>query len=41
VRTTRHRAFVVIDRAHARALRIWREPTVQRLQHFLKQVEGT
>ena len=41
VRTTRHRAFVVIDRAHARALRSWREPTVQRLQHFLKQVEGT
>jgi mycothiol system anti-sigma-R factor len=41
VRTTRHRAFVVIDRTHARALREWRAPTVQRLQHFLKQVEGT
>ena len=41
VRTTRHRAFVVIDRTHARALRKWREPTVQRLQRFLKQVEGT
>lgn len=41
VRTTRHRAFVVIDRTHARALRSWRGPTVQRLQGFLKQVEGT
>lgn len=41
VRTTRHRAFVVIDRTHARALREWRAPTVQRLQRFLKEVEGT
>jgi hypothetical protein len=40
VRTTRHRAFVVIDRAHARALREWREPAVRRLQQFLKQLEG-
>jgi hypothetical protein len=41
VRATRHRAFVVIDRTHARALREWRAPTVQRLQRFLKEVEGT
>ena len=41
VRTTRHRAFVVIDRTHARALRQWREPTVRRVQRFLKQLEGT
>jgi mycothiol system anti-sigma-R factor len=41
VRTTRHRAFVVIDRTHARALREWREPTVRRVQQFLKQLEGT
>jgi anti-sigma factor (TIGR02949 family) len=40
VRTTRHRAFVVIDRTHARALREWREPAVRRLQQFLKQLEG-
>ena len=40
VRTTRHRAFVVIDRTHARALREWREPTVRRVQQFLKQLEG-
>ena len=40
VRTTRHRAFLVIDRTHARALREWREPTVQRVQQFLKQKEG-
>jgi hypothetical protein len=41
VRTTRHRAYVVIDRRHARALREWREPTVRRVQQFLKQLEGT
>ena len=40
VRTTRHRAYVVIDRTHARALRGWREPTVLRVQQFLKQLEG-
>jgi hypothetical protein len=40
VRTTRHRAFLVIDRTHARALREWREPTLQRLRQFLKQKEG-
>lgn len=40
VRTTRHRAFVVIDRQRARALRDWREPAVQRVQHFLEQLEG-
>jgi hypothetical protein len=40
VRTTRHRAYVVIDRAHARTLRAWREPAVRRLQQFLKQLEG-
>ena len=41
VRTTRYRAYIVIDRAHARALRDWREPTVLRLQRYLKQMEGT
>ena len=41
VRTTRHRALVVTDRAHAAALREWREPTLQQLQRFLKQMEGT
>lgn len=40
VRTTRHRAFLVIDRTHARALREWREPTLQRVRQFLKQKEG-
>ena len=40
VRTTRHRAFLVIDRTHARALREWRGPTLQRVRQFLKQKEG-
>ena len=40
VRTTRHRAFLVIDRTHARALREWREPTLQRVRQFLRQKEG-
>lgn len=41
VRTTRHRAFVVTDRTRAAGLREWREPTLQQLQRFLKQLEGT
>jgi hypothetical protein len=40
VRTTRHRAFLVIDRTHARALRQWRAPALQRVRQFLKQKEG-
>ena len=41
LRTTWHRAFVVIDRTRAPALREWREPALQRVQQFLKQTEGT
>ena len=41
IRTTWHRAFVVIDRTGARALREWREPALQRVQQFLRQTEGT
>ena len=41
VRTTRHQAFVVIDQERSRALRAWREPTVERVHRFLKQLEGT
>ena len=41
VRTTWHRAFVVIDQERSRALRSWREPTVERVHRFLKQLEGT
>jgi hypothetical protein len=40
VRTSGHRAFVVIDRTRSRALREWREPAEQRVRRFLKQVEG-
>lgn len=40
VRTTRHRAFMVTDRAGSTALRQWREPALQRIQAFLKQREG-
>lgn len=40
VRTTRHRAFLVTDHARSRALREWREPTMLRVQQFLKQKEG-
>lgn len=40
VRTTRHRAFMVTDRAGSPALRQWREPALQRIQAFLKQREG-
>ena len=41
VRTTRHRAFVVIDRAHAARVARLARADVQRLQRFLKQMEGT
>jgi hypothetical protein len=41
VRTTRHRAVVVIDRDRARALRDWRRVTLERLQRSFKQLEGT
>ena len=41
VRTTRHRAFVVIDPQRTRQLRAWRELTLDRLEHFLKQQEGS
>jgi hypothetical protein len=40
VRTTRHRAFVVVDRAHARRLGEWRRLTIDRLRQFLRQSEG-
>ena len=40
VRTTRHRAFAVIDPQRARDLRAWRELTLDRLEQFLKQREG-
>ena len=41
VRTTRHRAVVVIDRDRARALRDWRKVTLERLQRSFRQLEGT
>jgi len=41
VRTTRHRAFVVIDHQHARQLREWRELTMRRMHRFLRQLEGS
>jgi len=40
VRTTRHRAVVVIDRQHAHRFRQWREMTMPRMQQFLRQREG-
>jgi Putative zinc-finger len=40
-RTTRHRAFVVMDRDRSAALREWREPTLRRVHQFLKQMEGS
>jgi hypothetical protein len=41
VRTTRHRAVVVIDRDRAGALRDWRRLTLERLQRSFRQLEGT
>jgi hypothetical protein len=41
VRTTRHRAFVVLDHERSRQLREWREMTTARLHQFLKQLEGS
>ena len=41
VRTTRHHAVVVIDRDRARALRDWRNATLERLQRSFRQLEGT
>ena len=41
VRTTRHRAVVVIDRDRARALRNWRMATLERLQRSFRQLEGS
>jgi hypothetical protein len=40
-RTTRHRAFVVMDRNRSQTLREWREPAVRRVHQFLKQMEGS
>jgi hypothetical protein len=40
VRTTRHRAFVVVDRAQAGQLGEWRDLTLDRLRRFLRQSEG-
>jgi hypothetical protein len=40
VRTTRHRGFVVVDRAQAGRLREWRDLTIDRLRQFLRQSEG-
>ena len=40
VRTTRHHAVVVIDRDRARALRVWRKVTLERLQRSFRQLEG-
>ena len=41
VRTTRHRAFFVVDRERSRALRSWQGTAIERVHRFLKQVEGT
>jgi hypothetical protein len=41
VRTTRHRAAVVIDSDRAGALRDWRKATLERLQRSFRQLEGT
>jgi mycothiol system anti-sigma-R factor len=40
VRTTRHRAWLVVDRAHARGLRAWRGEAMLHVQRFMKQLEG-
>jgi hypothetical protein len=41
IRTTRHRAYVVIDGARSPQLRQWRGPALRRVERFLKAVEGT
>lgn len=41
VRTTRRRAFIVVDWKQSRALRRWREATTERMRQFLRQSEGS
>ena len=39
IRTTRRRAFVVIDHDRARELQKWRNATIERMRQFLRQSE--